>query len=181
MKLYDIIKEMALTKGEWKPIPSSELKDYEDDIFKLISTAYAPVGGHPNYKSPSDVTGKESSSEYEVINLDDDPDIDAVSVSKDKPAGKKFVATGHDGSTQAKSKVINHKAELLKRPGHYVEVSGKIKDIFLAKGVSPITDEETVRKILFDKEIEWLGDGEYRRKIGGQPHVKMLLGKPKIS
>ena len=179
MKLTDIIKEMALSKGQWQPIPSSELKDYEEEIFDLISTAYSPIGGHPNYKSPSDVTGAESDAEYEVIDLDADPDIDAVTVSKDKPAGKKFTATGHDGSSKAKSKVVNHKAELLKRPGHYVEVSGKIKDIFLAKGVEPITDEETVRKILQGKDIEWLGNGEYKRSIGGQTHTKMLLGKPK--
>lgn len=179
MKLLKILGELELTKGAWQPVPSSELKDYEDEIFKLISTAYSPIGGHPNYKAPSNVTGAEGDAEYEVIDLDDDPEVDAVSVSKTKPAGRKFVATGHDGSKDAKSKVVNHKAELLKRPGHYIEVSGKIKDILLAKGVSPITDEETVRKILQGKEIEWLGDGEYRRAIGGQTHTKMLMGKIK--
>jgi len=180
MKLLTIIKEMALSKDRWMPIPSSELADYEEEIFNLISKAYAPLGGHPNYKSASDVTGGEADAEYEVIDLDDDPDIDAVSVSKSKTGGKKFTATGHDGSSQAKSKVINHKADLLKQPGHYIEVSGKIKDILLAKGVEPITDEEIVKKILQGKEIEWLGDGEYRRNIGGQMHTKLMLGKPNI-
>ena len=180
MKLTDIIKEMALSKGQWQPIPSSELKDFEDEIFDLISTAYAPIGGHPNYKSSGDVSGAEGDAEYEVIDLDDDPDIDAVSVSKSRPAGKKFTATGHDNSPKAKSKVINHKAELLKKPGYYIEVSGKIQNILLAKGVEPITDEETVRKILKGKEIKWLGNGEYRREIGGQVHTKMMLGKPKL-
>lgn len=179
MKLSDIIKEMALPKGQWQPIPSSELKDFEDEIFDLISRAYAPVGGHPNYNKAGDVTGAEGSSEYEVIDLDSDPDIDAVAVSKDKSAGKKFVATGHDGSSQAKSKVVNHKAELLKKPGHYIEVSGKLKDILAAKGVEPVSDEESVRKILQGKDIEWLGNGEYKRVIGGQLHTKMMMGKPK--
>lgn len=178
IKFLDLLSEMAIPKGKWEPIPSSEIENFDDEIFDLISTAYAPIGGHPNYKSPKDVTSAE---EYEVIDLDSDPGIDAVSVSKDKPAGKKFVATGHDGSSQAKSKLVNHKAELLKRPGHYIEVSGKIKHILLAKGVEPITDEETVRKILQGKEIEWLGDGEYKRSIGGETHTKMLLGRPKIS
>lgn len=179
MKLLNIIKEIDLKKGQWQPIPSSELKDFEDEIFDLISRAYAPIGGHPNYNSAGDVTGAEGSSEYEVIDLDNDPDIDAVSVSKNKTGGKKFVATGHDGSSPAKSKVVNHKAELLKKPGHYIEVSGKIKDILAAKGVEPVTDEETVRKILQGKDIEWLGNGEYKRAIGGQMHTKMMMGKPK--
>ena len=179
MKLTDIINEMALPKGEWEPIPSSELKDFEDEIFDLISTAYAPIGGHPNYNSPSDVSGKEGGAEYVAIDLDNDPDIDAVTVSKIRPAGRKFVATGHDSTPKAKSRVVNHKAELLKSPGHYIEASGKVQDILLAKGVEPITDEETVRKILQGKDIEWLGNGEYKRSIGGQTHIKMLLGKPK--
>ena len=179
MKLLDIIKEMALSKGKWQPIPSSELKDYEDEIFDLISTAYAPIGGHPNYKSASDVSGAQGEAEYEVIDLDDDPDIDAVSVSKQKPAGKKFAATGHDNTSKAKSKIVNHKADLLKKSGHYIEVSGKILDILKAKGVGIVDDEETVRKALQGKDIEWHGDGSYDRVIGGEKHRKVMMGKPK--
>ena len=172
MKLTRILLE-----NEWRPLTSAEVENDKEELFKMIDTAYAPLGGHPNVTNPNDV--KTAAQGYLVIDLDDDPAPDAVSVSKNKPAGKKFVATGHDNSRIAKSKVVNHKAELLKRSGHFIEVSGKIKDILLAKGVSPITDEETVRKILKGKEIEWLGDGEYRRTIGGELHTKMLMGKPK--
>ena len=180
IKLIDLLNEMSIIKGKWEPIPSSELKDYSKEIFDLISTAYAPIGGHPNYKSASEVTGRESKAEYEVIDLDDDDQLDAVSVVKQKSGGSKFVATGHDGSKEAKSKVVNHKAELLKRPGYYIEVSGKIQDILSAKGVETITDKETVFKVMGGREIEWLGDGKYRRTIGGESHIKTLMGKPKI-
>lgn len=180
IKLIDILKEIDIPKDKWTVIPSSELKDYEDEIFDLISNAYAQIGGHPNYKSSSDVSGAEGGSEYEVINLDSDPDIDAVSVAKDKTGGKKFVATGHDGSSPAKSKIINHKAQLLKQPGHYIEVSGKIEDILKAKGVEPVADEELVRKVLGGKEIEWLGNGRYKRTIGGKKYEKLLMGKPAV-
>ena len=152
IKLIDILKETTLPKNKWVPIPSSELKDYEDEIFDLISNAYSQIGGHPNYKSANDVSGAEGNSEYEAINLDDDPEIDAVNVSKKKTGGQKFVATGHDGSSIAKSKIVNRKAQLLKQPGYYVEVSGKIEDILKAKGVEPVTDEEMVRKVLGGKE-----------------------------
>ena len=84
IKLIDILKEATLPKDKWVPIPSSELKDYEDEIFDLISNAYAQIGGHPNYTSANDVSGAEGDSEYEAINLDDDPEIDAVNVSKEK-------------------------------------------------------------------------------------------------
>lgn len=180
VKLIDLLNEIDIPKGKWEPIPSSELKDYEKEIFDLISNAYAPIGGHPNYKSPGDITGSEGDAEYEVLDLDNDPEIDAVSVNKNKTGGKKFVATGHDGSSIAKSKVVNHKSKLLKQPGYYIEVSGKIKNILLAKGVEPITDEDTVRKVLKGKKIEWLGNGEYKRYIGGDLHTKMLMGKPNV-
>ena len=179
MKLLNlIVNEVAITKGNWQPIPSSDLKDLEDEIFGLISTAYAPIGGHPNYRTAADVTGAEKDADYEVIDLDDDPESDAVSVTKDKSAGKKFVAMGHDGSKAAKSSVIKHKTELLKKTGFYVEASGKLVDIFAAKGIEPIDDEDTVRAVLKGKEVEWLGDGKYKRSIGGQMHVKQLFGKP---
>jgi hypothetical protein len=58
IKLMDLLNEINIPKNKWTTIPSSELKDYDEEIFKLISTAYAPIGGHPNYKSPSDVTGR---------------------------------------------------------------------------------------------------------------------------
>lgn len=181
IKLIDLLNEIDIPKNKWVTIPASELKDYDEEIYKLIDNAYAPIGGHPNYKSANNVSGSESDAEYEIIDLDNDPEIDAVSVAKSKPAGKKFTATGHDGSSAAKSKVVNHKANQLKSGGYYVEVSGKIKDIFKAKGVEAINDEELVRKVLKGKEIEWLGNGEYKRKIGGKLFTKSLMGKPTIN
>ncbi len=47
------------------------------DIFNLINTAYAPIGGNVNYKSAADVLGAEADADYEVINIDDDPEPDA--------------------------------------------------------------------------------------------------------
>jgi len=180
IKLIDLLNEIDIPKNKWVTIPSPELKDYDDEIFKLISTAYAPIGGHPNYKSSDNVVGSESDAEYEAIDLDDDPEIDAISVVKNKPAGKKFVATGHDNTKASRSKVVNHKADKLKSSGYFIEVSGKLIDILTAKGVKPIDNEEIVRKVLKDKEIEWLGNGEYKRTIGGKLFTKALMGKPKV-
>ena len=180
IKLLSLLKEIEIPKNQWTTIPSSELKDYDEEIFNLISTAYAPIGRHPNYKSSGDVSGSESNAEYEVIDLDDDPEMDAISVTKDKSAGKKFVATGHDNTKTSRSKVVNHKADRLKSSGYFIEVSGKLVDILIAKGVEPVNDEEIVRKVLQGKTIEWLGNGKYQREIGGKLFTKMLLGKPVV-
>ena len=180
IKLLDLLNEIDIPKNKWTTIPSSELKDYSEEIFNLISTAYAPIGGHPNYKSSNDVVDSESDAEYDVIDLDDDPEIDAISVAKEKPSGKKFVATGHDNTKASKSKVVNHKVDKLKSRGYFIEVSGKLIDILTAKGVESIDDEELVRKVLKGKDIEWLGNGQYKRKIGGKLFIKSLMGKPTI-
>jgi hypothetical protein len=167
-----------LPKGKWVDLDDVEQSEYAENIFDLIKTAYASIGGHSNYTSPTDVVGSEGDADYEVINLDDDPDIEAVSVSKSKQSGNKFVATGHDGSKIAKSAVINHKADELKKPGHFIEVSGRIKDILLGKGVPMVTDEVTIERALKGKDIKMNKDGSYRRKIAGKWHEKILLGNP---
>jgi len=167
-----------LPKNKWVNLSADELDQYKDDIFGLIKLAYEYIGGHSNYKSPNDITGAEADADYEVIDLDDDPDIDAVNVSKKGVGGTKFVATGHDGSSTAKRQVITHKIEKLKKPGFYIEVSGKIKDILVNAGVPIVTDEDTIKKVLKGKEIEMNDDGSYNRNIGGSMHTKVLLGKP---
>ena len=86
----------------------------------------------------------QSGAEYEAVDLDDDPDIDAVSITKGKPSGKKFVATGHDNTKPSRSKVVNHKADLLKHKGYFIEVSGKIEEILKAKGVEVVDNEGTL-------------------------------------
>jgi hypothetical protein len=53
-------------------LSKQDLEDYKDDIFGLIKTAYAYLGGHSNYKSADDVTGAEGENDYEVIDLDQD-------------------------------------------------------------------------------------------------------------
>tara|TARA_R110002050_G_scaffold277250_1_gene422860 strand:- start:212 stop:766 length:555 start_codon:yes stop_codon:yes gene_type:complete len=167
-----------LPKGKWVDLDDVDQSKYAENIFDLIKTAYASIGGHSNYSSSDDVVGSEGNSDYEVINLDDDPDIEAVSVSKKKSAGNKFVATGHDGSKIAKSAVVSHKADELKKPGYFIEVSGRIKDILLGKGVPMVTDEKTIEKALKGKDVEMNDDGSYQRKIAGKMHTKVLLGNP---
>ena len=179
--LQKYFKDQYLLEGDWDKLSPTEASDEADDIIELIKSAYAYIGGHRNFKSISDVdkeTGR--GGEYEVIDLDDDGDIDAVNVSKRKAAGEKFVATGHDGSREAKRAVITHKIDRLKQPGFYVEVSGKIKDILLKAGVPQVTDKATIEKALAGKDITMNDDGSYTRGIAGVEHEKIMLGTPLV-
>jgi len=174
----NILLQEEFPVGKWVNLSDKEKEEYASDIFNLINTAYAPIGGNVNYKSAADVLGAEADADYEVINIDDDPEPDALSAYKKQPAGNKLAAIGHDGSPEAKSKVINHYADLLKKKGYYLEVSGKLKDILLSKGAPIVTDTELIKKVLKGKTIELNDDGTYQRSIGGEKHTKTLLGNP---
>jgi hypothetical protein len=167
-----------LPKNKWVELSSDEKAEYAKDIFDLISTAYAPIGGNLNYKSAADVLGSESDADYEVINIDDDAEPEALISFKEKESGKKLTALGHDGSSEAKSESLNRMANLLKKQGYYLEVSGKLQDILLAKGAPIVKDKELIQKILKGKKLEFNEDGTYQRFIGGEKHTKTLLGKP---
>ena len=167
-----------LPKDQWVDLDKKETEEFAGDIFDLINTAYASIGGNLNYSSASDVTGAQGDADYEVIDIDDDPEIDAVIVSKKKPAGNKMAAMGHDGSSDAKSKSITKQVDMLKQSGNYIEVSGRIKDILLGKGVPVVTDKSTIEKVMGNKAINIQDDGSYTRYIGGKQTQKILLGKP---
>jgi len=167
-----------LPKGQWVDLSSDKKTEYAKDIFDLINTAYAPIGGNINYKSAADVLGAESDADYEVVNIDDDPEPEALISYKEKESGKKLTALGHDGSPEAKSKSLNRMAALLKEPGYYLEVSGKLQDILLAKGAPVVKDKDLIQKVLKGKKLEFNEDGTYQRFIGGEKHTKTLLGKP---
>ena len=176
MKLLKILTE---EKDKWIPLSPKEVEDLKKQLFDLIDNAYKPLGGHPNVQSPEDIIS--AADLFTVIDLDDDPEHDAVALAKNRAGGIKHVGLGHDGSKPARSAAVNYKAKELKTQGNYVEVSGKLFDILKAKGVPVVDDEDTVRNVLKGKEIKWNGDGTYDREIGGKKLTKVMMGKPNIS
>lgn len=181
ISLYRLLLETdaidRIKKNKWVPLTTDEIDDIKSDIYNLINIAYAPIGGHANVRSISDI-GPELGDVFDVIDLDDDPDIDAVTITKKRQGGVKHVGMGHDGSSAAKSHAVNYTASQLKKRGHYVEVSGKLADILKSKGVDVVDDEAVVRRALKGKDIIWHGDGSYSRDIGGKYITKMMMGKP---
>ena len=176
IRLTEILKT-DLPKKKWVKLSGAELDSYKEAILKLIQNAYAPIGGHPNYNHSSDISTKDAQA-WELIDIDSDADPDAVSVTKKKRAGTKFVGTGHDGTKDAKRAVIKHKVNLLKKKGYFIEVSGRMMDIMIGSGIAPVKDLETVKAVLKGKDIKWLEGGKYQRKIAGKVYTKMMFGNP---
>ena len=181
-------------KGEWVEVPASDIKhdpeniDLTNEFYTLISTAYSGLGGHFDFQSPADIPSDHDW--WAAVDLDDDPDPDALRIGKKKPKGYKLTASGHDGSRAAKLAYLDKTADLLFTDGHYAEMSDAIAHIMITRYKAPVVaDEATVRKVL-GKEITWIGphpegkypgfDGWYEREIGGEHlHMKIMLGKPK--
>ena len=176
ISLVQLLKEVSIPKNKWVPLSGNDIKDLEDDILDLIQNAYGPIGGHPNYKSVGDLAG----SDYEIIDLDDDPDLDAVTVTKQRAGGTKHVGIGHDGTSPGKRGAIGRTIDQLDKPSNYIEASGAIENILRKAGVVQVTDEETIRKALKGKEIKVYDDGTYDRILGGKKYRKTMFGKPKV-
>ena len=167
-------------KQKWTTLTQRQKKLYADDIIALIKNAYRDLGGHPNYQNPSDVYESQGGAYYKVIDVDSDPDIDAVKVYKKTNFGNKFTATGHDGSKKGKKAFLDYTTAQLKKPYFYIEVSGKLKDILLSRNVPIVRNPMTIRKVLKGKKLRFNSDGTYRRKIGDKVYTKMLLGTPNL-
>ena len=192
LKLIDILLEKEYPKGKYVQVTNSkELEDLQSQLFDLIQNAYASIGGHVKFKSPSDIMNPEVTY-WKVADVDEDPEIDVTTFGKNTKYGIKHTGMGHDGGKSNIKSLLKYKTNLLKSPGHYVEVSGPAYKAFVGYGGAPIVDdEEIVMNILGPRragETTWhgehptdsskSGEGWYTRKIGGSPHTKTMVGIP---
>ena len=179
-------------KNKWIALPTDELVDdpdnidITDEIFKMIQKSYAAIGGNFDIKSASDMPSDYN--KWLAIDVDGDPEPDAVSGSKSKPAGMKLTIGATDGSSAGTKAYKEEVAKLLNTDGNYAEMSDAMSHIMIKYYNAPFVDnEEDVQKVL-GKEIEWIGPhpegkypkhpGWYKRKLGGNMHMKILLGRP---
>lgn len=175
-----------MQKNKWIPIDNKMMKKLASEFYDLISLVYEPIGGHVKIKSPQDLIDEKEWTHYMAIDLDGDPYFDLVIIGAKTKYGIKNVAVGHDGSKKAKDEYLNNRIHISKKPGNYSEVSDKLADILIAKGIPIVDDEDTVRKVV-NKPIEWIGsipgregNGWYKRQIGGKQFTKTLVGTPKL-
>lgn len=186
--------DFGTSKGEWIDIPEEELAvhtpeiDIDDEIFDLVSTAYSGIGGNLKIQSPENLPGGYTF--WDVTDVDDADDPDAVVFGKMRGSNLKIGGIGHDGG-RGKRIAITRLIELLRQPGTFAEVSGRMADILIGSGVPVITDPSVVKDIV-RKPIEWIGgnpnrndaeetNGWYMRNYatpdgGSSSHMKIIVG-----
>ena len=179
-------------KDKWVKLPSKELQsdpdnvDITDELYSLIKKSYAYIGGHFKIKSPEDIPA--GNDNWIAVDVDDDPEPDAVRAGKAKEAGIKMTLGATDQTKRGKEAYLSKEVDLLTTPGNYGELSGALAHIMIKRhNISFVDNEEDVRKVL-GKEIEWIGPhpegkypdhaGWYRREIAGSQQMKILVGRP---
>ena len=190
-------EDFDVPKNQWSDVSPEDIKssqdplnvDLSDELYDLINTAYAPIGGHFDFNNHGDLPADHDN--WLAIDWDEDPEPDALRIGKSTPSGIKMTGAGHDGQRQSKRHYIEKTLELLSSPGYYAEMSKRIADIMINAGVPYVSDPEVLAKVLGPtKEFEWLGDhpdglypeykGWYRRSVGGNPgELKIMFGDPR--
>jgi hypothetical protein len=174
-------------RGKTMKFDHKKYPELSGELFDLIATAYAEIGGHAKIKSPDDIFSDPNWNYWEGLDIHGTQDFDMVMFGKKTKFGIKYSGVGHDGTKDAKKSYITARGKELNKLGYYIEVSGKIADILINKyNVPVISDKATVDKVL-GKDVKWIGkkadlpgDGWYSRNLGDGPHDKILIGRPKV-
>lgn len=196
LKFSDFINESTSgeifnpKRGKTVEFNHRKYPELANELFTLINTAYAEIGGHSKVTNPNDVFNDPDWNYWAGIDIHDTNDFDIIIFGKKTKFGIKYAGVGHDGSKEAKREYLEQRGKELKKLGYYVEVSGKIAEILINKYNVPVVDSQAEVEKVLGKSVEWLGKNSedpsasrgawYRRVLGGHPHVKIMLGKPKI-
>ena len=191
-KFYDIAKSVGKDKGDWLDLEEPQVKnkvesdfDTKKNIFDLVDMAYRKSLGEPHVgvKSPDDVVGVEYDY-WEAIDLDEDPDADAVLFGKSRN-GVKISGIGHNGEQLSKRAALKYIINQSHKNGYWIEASSPIADILKAKGAKTFTNREKIQKLFpHSKFTEWFDDGSYKRtidnKLRNSSTREYIFGRPKI-
>ena len=184
---------LSQPKNKWRRLSVSDLRrdpELQDELFELIQNAYRPIGGHFKLRKPLDLLGGEVVF-FDAVDIDDDPQADALSLVDTKPAGEKYIGMGHDDKSTSKKKTLDQFSKGLRKRGVFAEMSGALAHVMLTRyDIPTVDDPEKARRALKGKKIEWLGahpDGKYPnnlgwyyRKFGASKHMKILVGRPRV-
>ena len=173
MKYFrQILQELNLTKKKWEIVDLKSLdKETRDELWDMYVDTYQTIGLHID--SSENLLKK-----YKIswlIDYDSDPKIDAFIIYKETTYGNKIALLGSDENKQNKKVLLNKLIELLKTRYWYIEASHKLADIIEHNKIKVIYDKKIVNKILDNKVIEFLDNGEYKRKLSSLGVVKKKM------
>lgn len=176
MRLY----EFELPKSQWVvDLSTADKHEVGDELVNLVQHAYSstPQGSFVN--SLHDVIP----SDWNIIDFDEDPDVDACIFYRGPRAGErwkghKVQGIGHDGTRASKDHAISKLHGLLLTPGYWIESSDAMRHI-LKKAAAPIVKDVKFLQALFnDPHLRMIDHDTYERKIGHGHIRETVFGSP---
>jgi len=170
------------SKNKWIRLKEEDkLEELKDNLYVLVNNAYSKLGGHVSIQNPDDVLKRDY---WLAVDIDSDPDADAVIFGKRTKYGIKISGIGHDGENRSKRELLETLIRLLNKRGFFIEASGRLKDFLENADVKYISDIKILKHIFTDsKNIELSENGEYVRDLieGNKTEIEKLFGIPLIN
>ncbi len=184
MKIRELIVELALPKNHWELLISSADKhEAGPELVDLVKNAYSVTPRGSMIQQLKDVIP----SDWNVIDWDEDPDIDATVFYRYARPGEswqgiKIQGLGHDGTRVSKDKAIEKIQSLLNRPGCWIESSDAMRRVLMRLNLPTITDERFLQKLFDDSDLMMIDDNTYIRTLAnGQNITETVFGRPVLS
>jgi len=172
MKLHELkqlIKEeiAKYPKGKWvKP----KIEKSGEELVDLVQNAYKKTSEGSFINSVGDL----APSEWIAKDFNEDPKLD-ITIFYRKPRtnetwnGFKIQGVGHNGSDEAKEKLLKKVEELLKTSGYWLEASEALEHILYKRNVPYVDDESFAQKVFPNTDLKMTGNkGQYIRKINNR-------------
>jgi hypothetical protein len=175
------ISEFQLPKNEWTMlISSADKQEIGGELVDLVKHAYSftPQGSFVN--SIRDVVP----SDWEVIDWDQNPDVDATVFHRANRSGEAWVGhkiqgIGHDGQKTSKERAIAKVQSLLTKSGWWIESSDAMEHILKKLSMTPVSDHRFLMRLFNDPHLKMVDEDTYTRKLShGVTLRETVFGKP---
>lgn len=177
------LTELALNKNVWELIISNaDKQEVGHELVDLVQNAYSVTSRGSMVKSLSDVIP----SDWNVIDWDADPDVDATIFYRyNRPGenwvGKKIQGIGHDGARTSKDKAIAKLHELLDSPGWWIESSDALRHVLKKLNAKLVTNEKFLQQLFNDPDLYMVDRDTYVRVLNDGSEIReTVFGKPKL-
>lgn len=175
--------EFALTKNSWELLmTAADKEEVGGDLIGLVQTAYSNTPDGSFVNSIRDVIP----SDWNVIDWDHDPDVDACVFYRTARAneawqGYKIQGIGHDGTRTSKDKAIAKLQTMLSKQGVWVESSDAMRHLLKKLNVAAVEDVELLQTLFNDPNLTMLDNDTYTRQLLNGKEVKeTVFGRPKL-
>lgn len=183
MRASEFVVEFQLPKNQWELLISTADKhEAGPELVDLVKNAYSVTPLGSMIQQLKDVIP----SDWNVIDWDEDPDIDAtVFYRYNRPGetwqGIKIQGLGHDGTRQSKDRAIEKIQQLLNQPGCWIESSDAMRRVLLRLNLPAVTNEQLLQKLFNDPNLQMIDTNTYKRTLAnGQTIAETVFGHPRL-